>query len=60
MNFRWMSKLAAGLSYLHSVNVIHRDLKPENVLLTATDDAKLADFGLAREFIALKQTMAHG
>ena len=55
-----MSKLAAGLSYLHSVNVIHRDLKPENVLLTATDDAKLADFGLAREFIALKQTMAHG
>ena len=58
MNLKWMSELAAGLSYLHSVNVIHRDLKPENVLLTATDNVKLADFGLAREFIALKQTKA--
>ena len=41
--------MTAGLAFLHSKNVVHRDLKPENVLLTATEDVKLADFGLARE-----------
>jgi len=40
--------------YLHEQNVVHRDLKTENVLLTETEDVKLADFGLARPFIALK------
>ena len=48
--------MAAGLSHLHSCNVVHRDLKPDNVLLTDTEDVKLADFGLAREFIQLKRT----
>jgi serine/threonine protein kinase len=34
-----------ALDYLHSRGIAHRDLKPENVLLTASGDAKLADFG---------------
>ena len=56
MNLKWIRQTAAALSYLHSCNVVHRDLKADNVLLTATEDLKLADFGLAREFIALKRT----
>lgn len=38
-----------ALYYMHSANVMHRDVKPANVLLTKNCDAKLADFGWARE-----------
>jgi len=54
MNLKWMVQISDALSYLHSKGIVHRDLKPENVLLTNKDDVKMADFGLAREYIALK------
>ena len=37
-----------GLKYIHSASVLHRDLKPSNLLLNATCDLKICDFGLAR------------
>lgn len=37
-----------GLKYVHSAHVLHRDLKPSNLLLNASCDLKIADFGLAR------------
>jgi serine/threonine protein kinase/tetratricopeptide (TPR) repeat protein len=37
-----------GLSALHAEGTVHRDVTPGNILFSATGDAKLADFGLAR------------
>ena len=58
MNFKWMKQSAAARAFLHSRQFAHRDLKPDNVLLTATENVKLADLSLAREYIALKRTDA--
>ncbi|CAN1849667.1 Receptor-like cytoplasmic kinase 176 [Linum perenne] len=42
---------ARGLAFLHSddVQVIYRDFKASNILLDANYNAKLSDFGLARD-----------
>ena len=41
------AQVAEALDYAHHQGVIHRDVKPANVLLTASDQAKLSDFGLS-------------
>jgi serine/threonine protein kinase len=40
-------KVADGLAYCHSNQVIHRDLKPENIFLTSENQPVIMDFGLA-------------
>nr|VWO98310.1 Map kinase [Ganoderma boninense] len=42
-----MAELAAGLRFIHDVNVIHLDLKPANIFLTGEGRLKIGDFGMA-------------
>lgn len=39
--------IAAGMTHLHSANILHRDLKSGNIMLDCQGRAKLCDFGLS-------------
>nr|WP_314577889.1 serine/threonine-protein kinase [uncultured Pseudomonas sp.] len=44
----WMRQLLGALHYAHAKGVIHRDVKPANLIITADNQVKVTDFGIAR------------
>ena len=45
---RIFSQILKGLHYAHQNGVVHRDIKPSNIMVTAQDQVKITDFGIAR------------
>ncbi|KAJ0404965.1 hypothetical protein ATCC90586_002724 [Pythium insidiosum] len=52
----YAAELVQTLEYIHTMGFVHRDLKPQNVLLAADGHIRLADFGVAREGLAVSST----
>ena len=50
----YFKQLINAIAWCHSKGVAHRDIKPENMLLSAEGNLKLADFGLATNYMDVR------
>jgi WD40 repeat protein len=48
----WLQQLVKILSMIHGERLIHRDIKPSNIMLTASGQLVLIDFGAVRDVTA--------
>ena len=48
----YFTQLVEAIGWCHGKGIAHRDIKPENMLLSDRGDLKLADFGLATQFLS--------
>jgi len=53
---RIAAAVADGLEVAHRAGIIHRDIKPSNIMLTASGEVKVMDFGIAAAWEAHSTT----
>ncbi|KAI9339041.1 kinase-like domain-containing protein, partial [Obelidium mucronatum] len=55
---RILYEIACGLETVHTAGVIHRDIKGANILITETNHAAIADFGLSKNILSRPSSSA--
>ncbi|WP_372369961.1 protein kinase [Candidatus Uabimicrobium sp. HlEnr_7] len=52
-----MYKIIKAIGYAHKKGVLHRDLKPDNIIVSATGEPFILDFGIAKTYKIEDETL---
>lgn len=53
---RLLAQAAKGIDYLHAKGIVHGDVSPANILVDASGQARITDFGIASQMRAITRT----